>query len=145
MSPFFAPMRHFFHYILIMVLGFGVISAVLAADRLSIKTILDRPTEYRAKVVTVEGRAKAITNLPVHPGTRHCGGGAVYDSQRFVLKDESGTIGIATTGTCRPNATQPVRENEHLRIHGVVVADEKDSNGLPVIYADAIERLTLSR
>ena len=99
-------MRHFFYNFLIVFLGLAVIPAVLAGDRLSIKRILDHPAEYQAKVVTVEGRAKAITNLPVHLGTPRCGGSAVYDSQTFTLQDESGRIGIGTAGTCRPNATQ---------------------------------------
>jgi len=103
-------MRHFFYNFLIVFLGLAAIPAVLAGDRLSIKRILERPAEYQAKVVTVEGRAKSITNLPVHVGTPRCGGSAVYDSQTFTLQDESGRIGISATGTCRPNATKPVRE-----------------------------------
>ena len=138
-------MRHFFYNFLIVFLGLAVIPAALAGDRLSIKRILDHPAEYQAKVVTVEGRAKAITNLPVHLGTPRCGGSAVYDSQTFTLQDESGRIGIGTTGTCRPNATKPVRENEQVRIRGVVVADEKDPKGIPVIQANAIDRIKPSR
>ena len=138
-------MRHFVHNILTVFLGLGILPAVLAGDRLSIKRILDHPAEYQAKVVTVEGRAKAITNLPVHLGTPRCGGSAVYDSQTFTLQDESGTIGISTAGTCRPNATTPVRQNEQVRIRGVVVVDEKNPKGLPVIQADAIDRITPAR
>ena len=137
-------MRHFVYHILILFIYLGVIPAALAGDRLSIRTILDHPADYQAKVVTVEGRARAVSTLPVHRGTPRCGGSAVYDSQTFTLRDNSGTIGIGTAGTCRPNATQPVRENEHLRIRGVVVADGKDPKGIPVIYADAIDRITPS-
>ena len=61
-----------------------------------------------------------------------------------MLEDESGTIRVGTAGTCQPNAMQPVRENEHLRIRGVVVTDEKDPKGIPVLYADAIDRITTS-
>jgi hypothetical protein len=38
---------------------------------------------------------------------------------------------------------QPVAKDERLRIRGVVVADEKDPLGIPLIYADAITRVTL--
>jgi hypothetical protein len=133
--------RTVFHNMWSLVIALGLISAALAGDRLSIKTILDRPADHQAKVVMVEGTAKAITNLPVHRGAHRCGGSPVYDTQSFRLEDESGTIGIGTAGTCQPNATQPVRENEHLRIRGVVVADEKDPKGIPMIYADAIDRI----
>ena len=126
------------------VLTLFLIPSALAGDRLSIRTILDRPADYQAKVVTVEGTAKSITSIQVHRGAHRCAGSAVYDTQSFMLEDESGTIGVGTAGTCQPNATQPVRENEHLRIRGVVVADEKDPKGIPVIYADAIDRITTS-
>jgi len=123
-------------------LGLGLVSTASAGDRVSIGKILKRPADYQAKVVTVEGRARAVSTLPVHRGTPRCGGSNVYDSQTFTLQDGSGIIGIGTTGTCRPNVMKPVRENEHLRIRGVVVAYEKDPKGIPVIYADAIDRLT---
>jgi hypothetical protein len=135
-------MRPVVHSMLCLSLGLGLISAASAGDRLSISKILEHPADYQAKVVTVEGRARAVSTLPVHRGTPRCGGSVVYDSQTFTLQDKSGIIGIGTAGTCRPNATQPVRENEHLRIRGVVVADEKDPKGIPVIYADAIDRVT---
>ena len=135
-------MRPMVHSVLCLCLALGLISAAAAGDRLSIRKILEHPDNYQAKVVTVEGRAKAITSLPVHRGTPRCGGSAVYDSQTFTLQDESGSIGIGTAGTCRPNVMKPVREREHLRIRGVVVADAKDPKGIPVIYADAIERVT---
>jgi hypothetical protein len=134
-------MRTVFHNMWSLVIALGLISAALAGDRLPIKTLLDHPADYQAKVVTVEGTAKAITNLPVHRGAHRCGGSPVYDTQSFRLEDESATIGIGTAGTCQPNATQPVRENEHLRIRGVVVADKKDPKGIPMIYADAIDRI----
>lgn len=131
-------------YVLTVLLSLGVIPLAMAGDRLSIRTILDRPADYQAKVVTVEGTAKAIKNAPVHRGAHRCAGSPVYDTQAFTLEDESGAIGIGTAGTCQPHATQPVRENERLRIRGVVVADEKDPKGIPVIYADAVDRLTTS-
>ena len=86
-------------------LSVGLVSVALAGDRLCIKNIVQHPADYDAKVVTVEGRAKAVNNLPVHRGTRRCGGSAVYDSQLFALHDRSGTIGISTHGTFLPNVT----------------------------------------
>ena len=91
--------------------------------------------------MTVEGTARDIGAIPTHRGANSCAGSPVYDAQTFTLQDESGTIQIGSAGTCRPNATKPVLENEHLRIRGVVVADENDPKGIPVIYADAIDRL----
>jgi hypothetical protein len=135
-------MRPVVHSMLCLCLGLGLVSTASAGDRVSIGTILKHPADYQAKVVTVEGRARAVSTLPVHRGTPRCGGSAVYDSQTFTLRDKSGTIGIGTAGTCRPNATKLVVEHEHLRIRGVVVADEKDPKGIPVIYADAIDRVT---
>lgn len=127
--------------LLCLCLGLGLVATALAGDRVSIGKLLQSPADFQAKVVTVEGRASDVTTVPVHRGTPRCGGSAVYDSQTFVLRDESGIIGIGTAGMCRPNATQLVVEDEHLRIRGVVVADEKDPDGTPVIYADAVDRV----
>ena len=135
-------MRHFFHYILFLCISFGLIPAALAGDRLSISKILEHPSDYQAKVVVVEGNAKDISAIPTHRGTNRCAGSPVYDAQTFTLQDESGAIQIGTAGTCQPNATKPVLENERIRIRGVAVADEKDPKGIPVIYADAIDRVT---
>lgn len=135
-------MRYVIHSVLTLCSALGMVAAALAEDRLTVKTILDRPAEYQAKVVTVEGTAKTITNIPIHRGAHRCGGSPVYDTQKFMLEDESGKIEIGTAGTCQPGATQPVLENEQVRIRGVVVADEKDPKGIPVIYADAIDRIT---
>lgn len=127
--------------LLCLCLGLGLVSSVSAGDRVSIRKILEQPAAYQAKVVTVEGRASGVSTLPAHLGTRRCGSGAVYDSQTFTLRDESGSIAVGTTGTCRPNVMKPVVEHEHLRIRGVVVADENNTNGIPVIYANAIDRV----
>jgi hypothetical protein len=71
-----------------------------------------------------------------------CAGGPVYDAQLFMLQDQSGSIQVGIAGVCKPNAMQPVVTDERLRIRGVVVADEKDPLGIPIIYADAINRVT---
>lgn len=123
-------------------LSLGLVSTVSAGDGLRIKNILQHPADYQAKVVTVEGKAKAVSNLPVHRGTRRCGGSSVYDSQLFVLQDRSGTIGISTPGTCLPNVRKPVVENERLRVRGVVRIDQNNPKAVPVIDADAVDRVT---
>jgi len=135
-------MRHFLHNILFVSISLGLIPAALAGDRLSISKILEHPSEYQAKVVVVEGTARDITAIPTHRGANRCGGSPVYDAQTFTLQDESGTIQIGSAGMCKPNATKLVLENEQLRIRGVVVANANDPKGTPVIYADAIDRLT---
>ncbi len=135
-------MRPVVHSMLGWCLGLGLISVASAGERVSIGAILEHPADYQAKVVTVEGRARAVSNLPVHRGTPRCGGSAVYDGQMFTLRDESGSIGIGSAGTCRPGVSKLVVENERLRIRGVVLADKKDPRGIPVIYADAIDHLT---
>ncbi|HKY72829.1 MAG TPA: hypothetical protein VJL88_13000 [Nitrospira sp.] len=138
-------MRHVIHSVFALCSVLSVFAAAMAEDRLTVKTILDRPADYQAKVVTVVGNAKAITNIPIHRGAHRCGGSPVYDTQKFMLEDESGTIEIGTAGTCQPGAAQPVMENEQVRIRGVVVADEKDPKGIPTIYANAIDRIRPSR
>ena len=122
-------------------LSIGLVSMALAGDRLRIKNIVQHPADYDAKVVTVEGRAKAVSTLPVHRGTRRCGGSAVYDSQLFALHDRSGTIGISTPGTCLPNVTKPVVENEQLRVRGIVRVDRNNPKAVPVIDAETVERM----
>jgi hypothetical protein len=122
-------------------LSVGMVPVASADDRLRSKNILQHPADYHAKVVNVQGRAKAVTSLPVHCGTSRCGGSAVYDSQLFALHDRSGTIGISTPGTCLPHMTKPVVENELLRVRGVVRINQTSQKAVPVIYADAVERV----
>ena len=135
-------MRPFRRGMLCLYLGFGLVSIASANDGLPIIKILKHPADYQAQVVSVEGRARAVSTLPVHRGTRNCGGGAVYDSQIFALQDKSGTIGISTTGACLPNMTKPVVQNEHLRIRGVVMADRNNPGGTPLIQAHSIDRVS---
>ena len=84
-----------------------------------------------------------MTELPQRFRVHRCAGGPVYDAQVFMLQDQSGTINVGVAGACKPNAMQPVAENERLRIGVVAVADDKDPRGIPTIYADAIDRATL--
>jgi len=135
-------MRPFLRSMLCLYLGLGLAATASADDGLPISKILKRPADYQAQVVTVEGRARAVNTLPVHRGTRSCGGANVYDSQVFALQDKSGTIGISTTGACLPNMTKPVMENEHLRVRGVVLADQNNPEGTPLIHAQSIDRVS---
>ena len=125
-------------------MGLSLNPSALADEILRIAKIMERPADYQAKVVIVEGRASAVTELPprfrVH---RYAGGGSVYDAQLVMLQNQSGSIRVGVGGACNPNAMQPVAKDERLRIRGVVVADEKDPLGIPPIYADAITRVTL--
>jgi hypothetical protein len=122
--------------------GLSLNPSALADEILRIAKILERPADYQAKVVMVEGRASDVMELPPRFRVHRCAGGPVYDAQLFRLLDESGSIQVGVAGTCKPGAMQPVIQDERLRIRGVVVADEKDPLGIPVIYADAIDRVT---
>ena len=135
-------MRHFLHNLLFLFISLGLLPAALAGDRVPISKILEHPSDYQAKVVIVEGTARDISTIPTHRGANRCAGSPVYDAQTFTLQDESGAIQIGSAGMCKPNATKLVLENEHLHIRGVVVANANDPKGTPVIYADAIDRLT---
>lgn len=126
----------------LMLYGLSLNPSALADEILRIAKIVDRPSDYQAKVVTVEGRASEVMELPPRFRVHRCAGGPVYDAQLFRLLDESGSIQVGVAGTCKPGAMQPVVQDERLRIRGVVVADEKDPLGIPVIYADAIDRVT---
>lgn len=114
----------------------------LADEILPIARIMEHPADYQAKVVIVEGRASDVTALPPRFKVHRCAGGPVYDAQLFMLQDQSGSIQVGVAGTCKPNAMQPVVEDERVRIRGVAVADENDPRGIPIIYADAIDRVT---
>ncbi len=122
--------------------GLSLNTPALADEILPIAKIRERPADYQAKVVIVEGRAGKVTELPPRFRAHRCAGGPVYDAQLFMLQDQSGSIQVGVAGFCKPNAMQPVVENEYLRVRGVAVADEKDPLGIPVIYADAIDRVT---
>ncbi len=135
-------MRPFLHSSLCLYLGLGLMSVASARDGLPISKILKHPADYQAQIVTVEGHARGVSTLPVHRGTRSCGGGNVYDSQMFALQDKSGTIGISTTGACLPNMTKPVVQNEYLRVRGVVMADRNGPEGTPLIHAQSIDRVS---
>ena len=135
-------MRLFLQGMLCLCLGLGLVSVASADDGLPISKVLKHPADYQAKVVTVEGRARAVSTLPVHRGTRECGGGNVYDRQVFALQDKSGTIGISTIGACLPNMTKPVVQNEHLRVRGIVMVDQSNPEGKPLIHAQSIDRVS---
>lgn len=122
--------------------GVSLNPSALADEIMRIAKILERPADYQAKVVLVEGRASEVMELPPRFRVHRCAGGPVYDAQLFRLLDESGSIQVGVAGTCKPGAMQPVVQDERLRIRGVVVADEKDPLGIPVIYADAIDRVS---
>src|SRR6185312_8741621 len=68
-------MRSLLHSVLCLCLGLGLVSVASADDGLPINKVLKHPADYQAKVVTIEGRARAVSTLPVHRGTRECGGG----------------------------------------------------------------------
>lgn len=135
-------MRLFLHGVLCLYLGFGLVSAASANEGLPIGKILKRPADYKAKVVTVEGRVTRVSTLPVHRGTRDCGSANVYDKQMFALQDKSGTIGISTTGSCLPNMTKLVVQNEHLRVRGVVMVEGSNPEGTAMINAQSIDRVS---
>ena len=122
--------------------GLILIPSALADETLPISKIMEHPKDYQAKVVIVEGRASEVTELPPRFRAHRCAGGPIYDAQLFMLQDQSGSIQVGVAGACKPNAMQPVVENERVRIRGVAVADEKDPRGIPIIYADAIDRVT---
>lgn len=122
--------------------GLSLNPSALADEILPIAKIMEHPKDYQAKVVIVEGRASEVTELPPRFRAHRCAGGPIYDAQLFMLQDQSGSIQVGVAGACKPNAMQPVVENERLRIRGVAVADEKDPRGIPIIYADAIDRVT---
>ena len=122
--------------------GLSLNPSALADEILPIAKIMERPADYQAKVVIVEGRASVVTELPPRFRVHRCAGGPVYDAQLFMLQDQSGSIQVGVAGVCKPNAMQPVVTDERLRIRGVVVADENDPPGIPILYADAIDRVT---
>jgi len=122
--------------------GLSLNPSALAAEILPIAKIMERPADFQAKVVIVEGRAREVMELPPRFRVHRCAGGAVYDAQLFTLQDQSGSIQVGVAGACKPNAMQPVVEDERLRIRGVAVADEQNPRGIPIIYADAIDRVT---
>ena len=122
--------------------GLSLNASALAEEILPIAKIVERPADYQAKVVIVEGRSSDVAELPPRFRLHRCAGGPIYDAQLFMLQDESASIKVGVAGVCKPNAMQPVVGGERLRIRGVVVADEKDPLEIPVIYADAIDRVT---
>jgi hypothetical protein len=122
--------------------GLSLNPSALAAEILPIAKIMEHPADFQAKVVIVEGRAREVMELPPRFRVHRCAGGAVYDAQLFTLQDQSGSIQVGVAGACKPNAMQPVVKDEHLRIRGVAVADEQNPRGIPIIYADAIDRVT---
>jgi hypothetical protein len=135
-------MPYFILGVSLVLYGLSLNPSALAEEILPVARILERPADFQAKVVIVEGRATDVTELPPRFRVHRCAGGPVYDTQLFMLQDQSGSIQVGVAGTCKPNAIQPVVKDERLRIRGVVVADEKDPLGIPIIYADAIDRVT---
>ena len=72
--------------------GLSLNPSALADEILRIAKILERPADYQAKVVMVEGRASDVMELPPRFRVHRCAGGPVYDAQLFRLLDESGSM-----------------------------------------------------
>jgi len=70
--------------------GLSLNPSALADEILPIAKIMERPADYQAKVVIVEGRASDVTELPPRFRVHRCAGGPVYDAQLFMLQDQSG-------------------------------------------------------
>ena len=76
--------------------GLSLNPSALADEILRIAKIIERPADYQAKVVIVEGRASDVTELPPRFRAHRCAGGPVYDAQLFMLQDQSGSIQVGT-------------------------------------------------
>jgi len=71
--------------------------------------------------------------------------GIRYDDYVFEVRDESGSIRVETTGTCRVQGVLEVREGDRVRVEGLFIQPLSDKPGSqpPFIFtkSTAIMRL----
>lgn len=116
---------------------------VAANDSLPIHSVLRSGMSYHLHSVTLQGTVRTLqAGLPtVWEDGSPC---EQYDSYRFTLEDQTGSIEVAVRGVCgRPGAVRTVSEGDHVTVLALIHAFQGDGTALWAFLAMAQEIMVL--
>ena len=117
-----------------------IISSAYAGESVPIGTIVARPESYNVHIVTLQGIARQVEPLGPYVNS-DCG--RVYDSYKFMLMDDTGSLEVTVPGPCeRPPGTMiPVSEGEKVVVEAMIGVVRSDNLPPPVYgIAHTIQR-----
>jgi hypothetical protein len=96
-------------------------SLALAADPTTVREILDEPSRFHLRQVTLQGTVRNVQ--PLDPYTM-LAGTTCYGAYLFYLEDETASINVASFGRCGiPLVKDPdVEEGARIELHATVQA-----------------------
>ena len=103
-------------------LGWAVLpSLALAADPITVREILDEPSRFHLRQVTLQGIVRNVQ--PLDPYTLPAGT-TCYGAYLFYLEDETASLNVAAFGLCGiPMVKDPdVEDGAHIELHATVQA-----------------------
>ena len=93
----------------------------LAADPITVREILDEPSRFHLRQVTLQGTVRNVQ--PLDPYTLPAGT-TCYGAYLFYLEDDTGSISVAAFGLCGiPTVKDPdVEDGALIELHAIVQA-----------------------
>lgn len=93
----------------------------LASDPIAVREILDEPSRYHLRQVTLQGIVRNVQ--PLDPYTLPAGT-TCYGAYLFYLEDETASINVASFGRCGiPTVKDPdVEEGTRIELHATIQA-----------------------
>lgn len=103
-------------------LGWAILTSLaLAADPITVREILDEPSRFHLRQVTLQGIVRNVQ--PLDPYTLPAGT-TCYGAYLFYLEDETASLNVAVFGLCGiPMVKDPdVEDGAHIELHATVQA-----------------------
>ena len=100
----------------------GLPSLTLAADPITVREILDEPSRFHLRQVTLQGTVRNVQ--PLDPYTLPAGT-TCYGAYLFYLEDETASINVASFGRCGrlPTVKDPdVEDGTRIELHATIQA-----------------------
>ena len=96
----------------------------MTRELLSIEAVLEEPTAYHLRQITIEGTLRQAHNLPSYFAKS---GNQCFGAQVLLVDDGTGALEVLVPGVCgNPLAAQPMSEGERVRVR--VVIDAQDAS-----------------
>ncbi len=99
----------------------GLPSLALAADPITVREILDEPSRFHLRQVTLQGTVRSVQ--PLDPYTLPAGT-TCYGAYLFYLEDDTASINVAAFGLCGiPTVKDPdVEDGARIELHATIQA-----------------------
>ena len=108
-------------FIAVWLSGTALPSAILAADPITVREILEEPSRFHLRQVILQGTVRNVQ--PLDPYTLPAGT-TCYGAYLFYLEDETASINVASFGRCGlPTVKDPdVEDGTRIELHATVQA-----------------------